>query len=76
MATEMKPINLGDTVRLKKKHACGGDEWQVVRLGTDIGVKCLKCHHYVLLERSLFERRIKARSLLARKGVEGQKAGS
>ncbi len=53
-------IKLGDVVRLKKKHPCGSYEWQVVRLGTDIGIKCLKCHHYVLLERSTFERRIKA----------------
>ena len=36
-------INLGDVVRLKKVHPCGGYEWQVVRLGADIGLKCLKC---------------------------------
>ncbi|MBM4432532.1 MAG: DUF951 domain-containing protein [Chloroflexi bacterium] len=53
-------IKLGDVVRLKKKHPCGSDEWEVVRLGADIGVKCLKCQRYVLLERSVFERRVKA----------------
>jgi len=53
-------IRLGDVVRLRKKHPCGGDEWQVVRLGADIGIKCLKCQHRVLLERSIFERRVKA----------------
>jgi len=52
-------IKLGDVVRLKKKHPCGGYEWQVVRLGIDIGIKCLKCHHYILLERSVVERRVK-----------------
>ncbi len=57
MVTEFK---LGDVVRLKKKHPCGSYEWQVVRLGTDIGIKCLGCQHRVLLERSSFERRIKA----------------
>ncbi len=51
-------IKLGDVVRLKKKHPCGSDEWEVVRLGADIGVKCLKCQRYVLLERSVFERRV------------------
>jgi len=51
---------VGDVVRLKKKHPCGSYEWQVVRLGADIGIKCLKCQHYVLLERSVFERRVKA----------------
>ena len=53
-------IKLGDVVRLKKQHPCGGNEWQVVRLGLDIGIKCLKCQHRVLLERGVFERRVKS----------------
>jgi hypothetical protein len=52
-------IKLGDVVRLKKVHPCGGDEWQVVRLGADIGLKCRKCHRRVLLARSVLERRVK-----------------
>ena len=52
-------IKLGDVVRLKKKHPCGSYEWEVVRLGADIGIKCLKCQRRVLLERSVFERRVK-----------------
>ncbi|HEX78896.1 MAG TPA: DUF951 domain-containing protein [Dehalococcoidia bacterium] len=53
-------IKLGDVVRLKKKHPCGGYQWQVVRLGADIGIKCLQCQRRVLLQRSTFERRVKA----------------
>ena len=53
-------IKLGDVVRLKKKHPCGSYEWEVVRLGADIGIKCLKCQRRVLLDRSTFERRVKA----------------
>lgn len=53
-------IRMGDIVRLKKKHPCGGYEWQVVRLGADIGIKCLKCQHRVLIERCTFERRVQA----------------
>ena len=53
-------IKLGDVVRLKKKHPCGSYEWEVVRLGADIGIKCLKCHHRILLQRSVLERRVKA----------------
>jgi hypothetical protein len=52
-------IRLGDIVRLKKKHPCGSDQWQVVRLGADIGIKCLGCQRRVLLERAVFERRVK-----------------
>jgi hypothetical protein len=52
-------INLGDIVRLKKKHPCGGYDWQVVRVGADIGIVCLTCQRHVMLARSVFERRIK-----------------
>ncbi len=52
-------IRLGDVVRLKKKHPCGSYEWQVVRVGADIGIKCLQCQRRVLLARSVFERRVK-----------------
>jgi hypothetical protein len=56
MAAEIK---IGDVVKLSKAHPCGGDEWQVVRLGADIGIKCLECGRRVLLERGVFERRVK-----------------
>jgi hypothetical protein len=52
-------INLGDVVRLKKVHPCGSYDWQVVRLGADIGIKCLKCERRVLLTRGVFKRRVK-----------------
>ncbi len=52
-------IKLGDVVHLKKKHPCGSYEWQVVRLGADIGIRCLKCQRRVLLKRSVFEHRVK-----------------
>ena len=52
-------IQIGDVVRLKKVHPCGSYEWQVVRLGVDIGIKCLKCGRRILLERNIFERRVR-----------------
>ena len=51
-------VYLDDVVRLRKAHPCGGWEWTVVRLGADIGLKCLTCGHRVLLPRSIFERRV------------------
>jgi len=53
-------IKLGDVVILRKPHPCGGYEWEVVRLGADIGIKCRKCGHRVLLPRSTLETRIKS----------------
>ncbi len=52
-------IKIGDLVRMKKKHPCGGDQWQVVRVGADIGIRCQKCQRRVLLERGVFERRMR-----------------
>ena len=56
----MLEIRLGDVVRLRKMHPCGSFEWVVVRLGADIGIRCLKCNRRVLLERSVFRKRLKA----------------
>jgi hypothetical protein len=53
-------IRLGDVVRLRKKHPCGNCDWVIVRLGADIGLKCVKCQHHVMLERAVLEHRIKA----------------
>ena len=54
-------ISLGDRVKLRKAHPCGGFEWEVVRLGADIGLVCLTCGHRVLLTRRELARRMKAR---------------
>lgn len=64
-------IKIGDLVRMKKKHPCGGDQWQVVRVGADIGIRCQKCHRRVLLERGVFERRVRV-VLLEGSGVIDQ----
>jgi hypothetical protein len=52
-------IKLGDIVRLRKAHPCGSYEWEVVRVGADIGLKCRKCQRRVLLARDVFGRRVK-----------------
>lgn len=51
---------MGDVVRLRKPHPCGGFEWEVVRLGADIGLRCRGCGRRVLLERRTLEKRLKA----------------
>jgi hypothetical protein len=52
-------VHPGDVVKLKKQHPCGGFEWEVVRIGADIGIVCRQCQRRVLLPRSVFERRVK-----------------
>ncbi|HZT08226.1 MAG TPA: DUF951 domain-containing protein [Chloroflexota bacterium] len=57
MPTEFR---IGDVIRLRKPHPCGGYEWTVVRIGADIGLRCTTCNHRVMLPRSDVERRLKA----------------
>ena len=51
---------LGDVVRLRRTHPCGGDTWLLDRLGADIGLRCQTCGRHVLLERRALEGRIDA----------------
>lgn len=59
MPDRIVDFKLDDVVRLRKPHPCGSYEWRVVRLGADLGLKCLKCDRRVLLPRSTVERRLK-----------------
>ena len=52
-------VQVGDVVTLRKPHPCGANEWQVTRIGTDIGLKCLKCGRRVMLPRGRFNKRLK-----------------
>ena len=51
-------LRLGDVVRMKKAHPCGGSLWNVTRLGADIGMVCQECGRYVMLSRSQLARRL------------------
>lgn len=53
-------IRVGDIVRMRKPHPCGSQEWAVVRIGADIGIRCAQCSRRVLLPRSQFLRQVKA----------------
>jgi hypothetical protein len=54
------PLLVGDVVRLRRSHPCGGDTWRVDRLGADIGLRCVRCGRRVLVDRVALERRIVA----------------
>ena len=59
MAVPITPVKLGDVVKLKKPHPCGANEWEIVRVGADIGLKCRGCDRRVMLVRSEFDRRFR-----------------
>lgn len=55
----VKKYDLGDIVQLKKKHPCGDDKWEIMRVGVDFRIKCLGCEKQVWLPRREFEKRVK-----------------
>jgi len=61
-------VQEGDFVALRKPHACGGINWEVVRIGADIGLRCLTCGRVILLPRHEF--RVKMRRIVRRAADE------
>ena len=49
---------LGDVVRLRRTHPCGGSDWRIDRLGADIGLRCRTCNRHVLISRRHLEARL------------------
>ena len=52
-------LYLGDVMELKKAHPCGANEWEVIRVGAQVRLKCRGCGRVVMLPRSRLQRRIK-----------------
>ena len=55
----MKKEHLHDKVELKKAHPCGSTQWEILRVGMDIKLKCLGCGHELMLPRSKAEKSIR-----------------
>jgi hypothetical protein len=49
-------VSVGELVRLRKKHACGGDAFRVTFVGSDVKARCEKCGAFILLDRASFVR--------------------
>ncbi len=56
----MQKYSVGDVVKTRKTHPCGGDLWEVMRTGVDFRIKCLKCGRVLLLPRPKFNKSVKA----------------
>ena len=50
---------LGDKLTMKKPHACGGNAWQIVRLGVDVKLQCETCKKFVNVTRDDLKKRAK-----------------
>ena len=52
-------LKIGQVLEMKKPHPCGSTEWEVIRLGADVKIRCLGCDRVVMLERIKLIKRIK-----------------
>ena len=52
------PFAVGDVVTLRKPHPCGGKEWQIRRVGADLGMTCAKCGRRIMINRFEVQRRL------------------
>ena len=47
---------VGDVVKMKKKHPCGSFDWEILRVGADFRLKCVGCGHQIMLPRNKVEK--------------------
>ncbi len=52
-------LKLHDIVELKKQHPCGSRQWEILRIGMDIKLRCLGCGHELMVPRRKAEKSIK-----------------
>lgn len=52
-------FEVGDIVKLKKKHPCGSFEWEILRVGADFRLKCTGCGHQIMIARRQVEKNVK-----------------
>ncbi len=50
---------LGSIVIMRKQHPCGSNEWEIIRMGADIKIKCLNCGRSIMLPRIEFNKKLK-----------------
>lgn len=56
---ENKEYTIGTKVIMKKGHPCGTNEWEIVRTGADIKIKCCNCGRIVMIPRVEFNKKLK-----------------
>ena len=61
-------FNVGDVLKLKKKHPCSSDSFKVARLGSDVRIICTLCGRDINIGREKLEKTIKA--VISAEGAE------
>lgn len=59
MEKSNQEYKLGSHVIMKKQHPCGSNEWEIIRVGADIKIKCLNCNRSLFIPRVEFNKKLK-----------------
>lgn len=44
-------VEVGDILKFKKNHPCGGNLWKVLRIGIDYKLECETCKRVIMISR-------------------------
>ena len=50
---------VGGKIISKKPHACGGNQWEIVRIGADVKLKCLECERAIFISYDKVDKMLK-----------------
>ena len=51
-------VEVGNRVEMKKPHPCGGNTFEILRVGMDFKIRCLTCGREVMAPRRKIEKNI------------------
>jgi len=52
-------VEVGNRVEMKKPHPCGGNTFEILRVGMDFKIRCLTCGREVMAPRRKIEKNIR-----------------
>ena len=70
---EILKISVGDVLELKKPHPCGNKLFKIMRVGSDVRARCIKCGRDLTIDRIKFEKSVKKAATKASNEVSNEK---
>ena len=52
----VETFELGNIVQMKKMHPCGTHQFEIIRVGADVKIKCTGCGRIIMLPRGKFQK--------------------
>lgn len=49
---------IGQIIKTKKTHVCGSSQWEVLRTGADIKIKCVGCDRIIMMSKNELDKKV------------------